>query len=122
MYDITLNVNTNDLILDGGNDLMIIDNAERVAQQIRIKLKTFKEEWFLDNTFGVPYFESIFVKNPSEELIRNILRAQIKEVDDVESVDSITLEIDNATRTLTVDFETSTAYGLVTGKEVLGYE
>lgn len=121
MYDLALNVKTNDLILSNG-DLMIINNAERVAQQIRIKLKAFKEEWFLDNTFGVPYFESIFVKSPSEELIRNILRAQIKEVNDVESVDSLSLSIDNATRTLEVDFEASTLYGMVTGKEVLGYE
>ena len=36
-YDIAMNIGTNDLILFD-RDLMVIDNAERVAQQIVIQL------------------------------------------------------------------------------------
>lgn len=120
MYDIALSANTHDLIFKDG-DLVLIDNAERVAQQVKIKLRSFLGEWFLDTTYGVPYFESILIKNPSLDHIRNILRQQILDVDDVSAVTTLTLSVDKQTRTLTVNFECETTYGLVTSREVLGY-
>ena len=43
-------------------------------------------------------------------------------VDGVESVSALNLFVDNENRVLSVTYEASTSYGLVTGKEVLGYE
>jgi hypothetical protein len=120
MYDIALSAITHDLIIKDGN-IVLIDNAERVAQQIKIKLRSFLGEWFLDTTYGVPYFEDILIKSPSIDHIRNILRTQILSVDDVNSVSSLNLSLDKKNRTLTVTFECETTYGLVTDREVLGY-
>lgn len=119
-YDITLSAKTHDLIIQDG-DIILIDNAERVAQQIKIRLKSFLAEWFLDTTYGVPYWEDILIKNPSISHIRNIIRSHIIGVDDVKSVVWLTLDWDRQTRTLTVAFEADTTYGLVTSREVLGY-
>lgn len=120
MLDLALNAKSHDLIVNNA-DLMVIDNAERVAQQIKVQLLTWRGEWFLDTTHGVPYLDYILVKNPSIELIRSIFREQIMSVDDVSDVVNIEIEYDVKTRIMTVAYEASTSYGLVTRKEKLGY-
>ena len=100
---------------------MLIDNAERVAQQIKVKLLTFLGEWFLDTTWGVLYLEYILVKQPNQELIKQILSEQISSVDDVKSLNALELDYQVKIRTLIVNYEVSTEYGLITRKEVLGY-
>lgn len=120
MLDLALNAQTHDLVIENG-DLIAIDNAERVAQQIKIQLLTWLGEWFLDVTHGVPYLDYILVKNPNLELARSIFREQIMKVDDVDNVLSINLEYDIKTRTMNVEYEASTAYGIVVKKERLGY-
>ncbi|WP_304154230.1 hypothetical protein [Megamonas hypermegale] len=119
-YDIALNVNTNDLVLQNG-DLIIIDNAERVAQQILITLRFWLNEWFLDTRQGVPYLEYILVKNPNMSHIRQILTQQIQSVEGVKDIVSLDLDFRRVTRELYVYFEADTDYGLVTERAVLGY-
>lgn len=120
MLDLGLNAKTHDLIIDNG-DLIVIDNAERVAQQIKIQLLTWAGEWFLDTRHGVPYLDYILVKNPNIELISSIFREQIMSVDDVDSVNSLEINYNAQTRTMEVEYEASTTYGLVRRKEKLGY-
>lgn len=119
-YDLAENIATGDLLLQN-NDLMIIDNAERVAQQILITLRFWLGEWFLDTTQGVPYLEYILIKNPNENHIRQILSEAILSVEGVRAVDEITLDFDAKNRRLYVEYSASTDYGLLTRKEVLGY-
>lgn len=119
MLDLALNAKTHDLIVD--SDVMFIDNAERVAQQIKIQLLTFLGEWFLDITHGVPYLEYVLVKNPNFTLVRELFREQILKVDGVSSLVSIDLSYTPSTRKLTLNYEVETEYGLITKKEVLGY-
>ena len=40
MVDIALHANDHDILIKDG-DFLLIDNAERVAQQIKVKLLTF---------------------------------------------------------------------------------
>ena len=120
MVDIALHANDHDILIKDG-DFLLIDNAERVAQQIKVKLLTFLGEWFLDTTWGVPYLEYILVKQPNQELIKQILSEQISSVDDVKSLNVLELDYQVKIRTLIVNYEVSTEYGLITRKEVLGY-
>lgn len=120
MVDIALHANDHDILIKDG-DFLLIDNAERVAQQIKVKLLTFLGEWFLDNTWGVPYLEYILVKQPNQELIKQILSEQILSVDDVKSLNALELDYQVKVRTLIINYEVSTEYGLITRKEVLGY-
>ena len=62
MYDIKLDNNNDFNILDLSKDFELIDNDERVVQQIKIRLMTWYNEWFLDKTVGVRY-DYIFNKN-----------------------------------------------------------
>ena len=119
-YDIAMDVNTNDIILDN-SDCLMIDNAERVAQQILITLRFWYGEWFLNVNEGVPYLEYILIKKPNMAHIRQILTEQIQSVEGVQSVTDMTLEFDQRARTLLVEYSATTDYGLIERKEVLGY-
>lgn len=119
-YDIAMDVNTNDIILDN-SDCLMIDNAERVAQQILITLRFWYGEWFLNVNDGVPYLEYILIKQPNMAHIRQILTEQIQSVEGVKSVTDMMLEFDQRARTLLVEYSATTDYGLIERKEVLGY-
>ena len=120
LLDIALDNKKHDLLLIN-EDLLLIDNAERVAQQIKIQLSTFLGEWFLNKSHGVPYLERILVKNPNLIIVRQLLINQILLVDDVTKVENMTLDFNRKTRILTVDYTARTPYGLVTKKEILNY-
>lgn len=119
-YDLAMDVSTSDLIVQGG-DLMIVDNAERVAQQVLITLREWLGEWFLKTSDGIPYLEYILVKNPNEAHIRQILTQAIESVEGVKDVTELEFAFNHVLRTLAVAYEIDTDYGLITRKEVLGY-
>lgn len=120
-YDIAMNINTNDLILND-RDLMVIDAAERVSQQIVIQLRFWYGEWFLDTSDGIPYLERVLVKNPNLNHIRQIFREAIQKVPDVRKVNYVDLDFDEKERALTVSYQVETSFALITKKEILGYE
>lgn len=120
MYDIAEDINTSDIVLQNG-DIMMIDNAERVAQQVLITLRFWLGEWFLNTTEGVPYLEYILVKQPNMAHIRQILTEQIQSVEGVKAVTDMELTFDQRERNLLVEYTADTDYGLVTDKAILGY-
>jgi hypothetical protein len=119
-YDLAMNVKTGDLIVRNG-DLMIVNNGERVAQQVLITLREWLGEWFLRTSDGVPYLEYILVKNPNEAHVRQVLSEAIQSVEGVKGVTELEFAFNRILRTLTVSYEIDTDYGFITKKEVLGY-
>jgi hypothetical protein len=119
-YDLAMNVQTGDLVVRNG-DLMIVNNGERVAQQVLITLREWLGEWFLKTSDGVPYLEYILVKNPNEAHIRQVLSEAIQSVEGVKGVTELEFAFNRILRTLTVSYEIDTDYGFITKKEVLGY-
>lgn len=88
-----------------------IQGADKIAQEIKINLLTFLGEWFLDETWGVPYLEDILIKNPRMSLVEAILREHISSIPDVNSITSFGLNWDRAARTLRIDFGCDTTLG-----------
>lgn len=112
---------TLDLKLNGNRDLdltagaaILIDGASRVRQGIGIALRLWRGEYFLDSDAGVPYLTDILVKNPNRSSIEAVLRAAIREVEGVDSIDSLTVTIDREARTLAVAFTVTTGEAVVT--------
>ena len=116
-HDIALNRLDHDLTLrleeNGRWSLILMEGADRVAQQIKMNLLTFLGEWFLDVTWGVPYLEEILVKNPRMAAVHTILRGHINSVPDVIRIDTLDLNWDRQARTLRVDFACTTNLGPV---------
>lgn len=119
-HDLAMDMATGDLVLHDG-DVLLIDNAERVAQQILITLRFWLGEWFLDTKDGIPYLEYVLVKSPNLLHIRQIFTEAMEKVDGVKRVEEMNLTFDVKNRSLRVDYEASTDYGLITRREVLGY-
>ena len=120
-YDIAVDVNISDIVLTDDGDIMLIDNAERVAQQIVISLRFWLGEWFLDTSLGVPYLEYVLVKNPNINHVRQVIAEAIMQVTGVSKVDRLDFDYDAVNRALSVIYEVETDKGLITRKEVLGY-
>lgn len=117
-YDIALNTKTHDIAIDSGN-FRLIDNKERIAQQLRITLWEWLGEWFLDARDGVPYREYILVKNPNMKHIRQVISDNIMKVAGVNRIDELNLNYDPKSRTLIVDFAVDTDEGQIIKTEVL---
>lgn len=110
-----------DLLLNNG-DMVLLDGAARIAQQIKVTLLTWYGEYFLDNTFGVPYLESIMVKAPNRADIEWLLRQRILDVPGVDSVTSMSIQHDNQTRIMQVTFSATTQEGIVADTLTLGHK
>lgn len=111
--DLSLGTNFSDLVFTNFN-LSINDEPQAVAQRIAVRLRIFLGEWFLDTTYGIPYYQSILVKAPDLNAIRTILRTQISTVPNVLSIDEFDFEYNTTTRTLIVNFTVTTTSGQVT--------
>ncbi|SQI42321.1 Uncharacterised protein [Leminorella richardii] len=114
MIDLTLD-SSGDLDLSR-NDLSWVDGAERVHQQLRIKLKLWRGEWFLNTAFGTPYLQQILGKQITLNGALAALKTSILDVDGVREITQFHYEFDRQTRSLTVQFAVKTPYGLINYK------
>lgn len=108
-----------DLKLDSNGDLLFINGespvvsepAEDLAQRLTIKLKTFKNEWFLNLDTGVPYYQSVFGKQRGKAAVDTIFQEQILSEPDALEITQFDSSIDNATRQYSLTFRVRTDSG-----------
>lgn len=105
MRDILLDETTNDLALDVAGRASLTSTVEQeTAQRLYTRLSWFLGEWILDTTRGVPYFRDVFIKNPDLGVIRSVLAEQIAADPGVSQLLTLDVEVDNATRVMSVAF------------------
>jgi hypothetical protein len=85
-------------------DFQLIDGTEAIAQHISIRLQLFKGEWFLDTRLGIPYFQSILVKNPGSNVIRAIYTEALLETPGVLAVNDLEVTYDGELRKVAITF------------------
>lgn len=95
------------------SDLYWVDGAERVKQQLEIKLKLWQGEWFLNTEFGTPYLSRILGKQITLNGALAALKASIYEVNGVSDIEGFTYDFDRHNRQLNLNFSVVTPYGLV---------
>lgn len=111
MADIALDPNTGDLLLDD-NSLSLTDGLESRRQHLEIRLKTFRGEWFLDTTVGVPYLQRLFTqKNPDTLLIQSVIRGEAEKTPGITAITKFDSNIDNAKRNLIVELGAKSVEG-----------
>lgn len=118
MKDLKLDVATHDLVVEDF-DLGLVSEIDHVRQHIKTRLLFIYEEWFLDATQGVKYYDLVTVKNPNVPLIDSILKATIRETPDVNEILEYTSDFDASTRRFTVSFKVDTTYGPIILSEEL---
>ena len=110
--DLKLDINNHDLIIEN-YDLVLVDGIDLVRQSIKQRLLLVLEEWFLDDTIGVPWYQYIFQKGSDINRVKSILINTISGTDGVIKVTSLELNYNISNRNLTVDFSAQTNEGII---------
>ena len=93
MRDLALIENDNNLEVTNF-DLVLTGGSLYVANKIRIRLKTFKNEWYLNINAGLPYYESILIKNPNLDYVADLYITEILGTEGVKEIDEFNLEVE----------------------------
>jgi hypothetical protein len=102
-----------------GGDLNFVAGEAAVRQAVRIKVKTFTGEIFLDESIGVDYLNVVLVKNPDPLAVREAIRERIASVADVTEVVGSQLEVDRSTRQASIRFQYRTIYSQTPVEDVV---
>src|SRR4051794_5630296 len=93
----------NDLVIFGG-DLLLARGVDAVAQECRIAVQMFAEEWFLDLDAGIPYLQDILAHTARgiQLVAKREYRDELLKVDGVLEIVRLDAVFDDTTRTLTI--------------------
>ena len=87
--------------------------TETVGQRLKIRLLTFMGEWFLDTTYGVPYWQRLLgVKQTSKSAIDLIFQQQILSEPGVKEIVSFDSSFQN--RQYSLSFRVKVVTGEIT--------
>ena len=113
--DIKLNDETGDVLLSTTatitTPIFTTTTSENLAQRLKIRLQTFKGEWFLDGTIGIDYFNQIAGKNRSKAAVDAIIQGEILKEQEVLQITAYSSVIDKTTRKITIQFTVRTVDG-----------
>ena len=113
--DIKLNDETGDVLLSTTSTIttptFTTTTSENLAQRLKIRLQTFKGEWFLDGTIGIDYFNQIAGKNRSKAAVDAIIQAEILKEQEVLQITAYSSVVDKTTRKITIQFTVRTIDG-----------
>jgi hypothetical protein len=101
-----------DVYLVNGDFPMVL-GIDQIQQNLLQTLGIFRAEWFLDNTIGLDYYGTVFIKNPSQAAINAMFVSAILGVAGVTSILSFSTVINAAARSMTVAFRVSTTAGTI---------
>lgn len=105
--------NTGDLALSGGDLVVTHETTDEIAQHVRVRLRMFKGEWFLNLDEGTPYYDEILEKGVDDGRVGNIIKQVILGTPGVAALNTFSIQLDRVTRTLNVRFEAVTDSGHV---------
>ena len=111
-----------DIMMNRDGDAMFINSSdissmvtrkatEVVAQRLKIRLRTWLGEWFINTTYGVPYYERVFKKQSSKTTVDNIFREQILQEPGVLELLTFNSTLDAYTRTYSASLTVRTEEG-----------
>lgn len=90
----------------------IVEGINGLVQRLKIRLQVFLEEWFLDNTRGVPYFQQILEKGTSYDEISNAIKLIISKTPGVKKINSFIIESDDIeSRKIAISFSVTSVFG-----------
>lgn len=97
--------------------MVFLTGKESIAQAVRIRLSTFRGEWYLAINRGLPFFDQIFKKAPDLKAIEQLIRSEIESVPGVKNVTTYSQNYDKQKRKLSVTFKADSDFGEI---EIIG--
>lgn len=110
MKDLALDPKTGDLLIvdfDAG----LVDGIDQIAQNLAIRLRFMRGEWFLNILAGVPYYQYFFIKNPNQIQVETFLKDEISNTRGVQEITSFSSNFDGQSRRFSVIFGCRTIDG-----------
>ena len=89
---------------DNGRDFVIVEQAEKVRQNLKVRAQIFKGSWRYDRTLGVPYFQDILAVGSTFGLVRRRFYDLVAQTDGVLSVQDLTVRFDGDASTVFVEY------------------
>lgn len=118
MSDIKL-ADDGDIDLTAG-EMTLTEGLEAISQRYMQRLNFFFGEWFLDKSRGIPFIQQIFVKRPNPVVIDTIFKREILEDPSARELQEFELDLETATRLLTLSFRVRTEIGDIDFEEEFG--
>ncbi|MBK5244284.1 MAG: DUF2634 domain-containing protein [Eubacteriaceae bacterium] len=113
----TFLIKDNDLVFDNQGDLMMVEGDQEQIQGVERLLTANVNEFFLEITHGFDY-SLLKTKQPDSNLIRLGLIDAITQDTKVDNISNLIINLDNATRKLTVNFKILLVSGNTVESEV----
>lgn len=89
---------TYDITTENNNLRFTETITEWLSAKIEARLKTFFQEWFINRTIGVPYFQEILKKQVDINNVQVILSDVIRQTTGVDELLSFTIDYNGTTR------------------------
>lgn len=102
MIDLAMNAD-GDLVVEN-YDMSLVEGVDQVIQNCTIRLRFFLNEWFLDITAGIPYYQDFFIKAPNQIRIESVLKQEIIDTVGIETINSFSSTFDSSLRKFSVNF------------------
>ncbi|CNK98119.1 hypothetical protein ACQ26G_004197 [Yersinia enterocolitica] len=96
-----------------GDSSFLVNSPECVAQAVKTRLLLWRGEWFLDETEGTPYVQSVLGKQPSGAY-ELAIRDRIEGTLGVKEITAFDAYKDGDTRRVRFNVTLNTVYGEVT--------
>ena len=91
-----------DNVFVNGQCPVVTDPVERVMQRLKIKLLTFKGEWFHNTEYGVPYWQEVLGKKVSKSRVDIILQEAVLEEPGVVEIVSFSSSLERRSYSLEI--------------------
>ena len=110
----TLKTVSGELVFAAGV-LQLVAGQDAIRQAAECRLRTFREEWFLDTSIGVPWVEQVLGRKVAAAPVRTIVRDELLAIPGVTGLASLSVVFDPSVSSLAVTFVLQTAAGDVAG-------
>ena len=110
MIDLAIDANDN-LTLGTGQEITTVIEGSEVAQAVKIAVRSWFEEYFIDQNFGVKYLDKIFTKPFNKAQAQREMRRIINQIEGVRSIKTLTITPNLDLRQLNLTAEIYTIYG-----------
>lgn len=103
MKDVALDPKTGDILLVE-HSAVLVDDVDQVAQNLAIRLRFIRGEWYLNILAGVPYYQYFFIKDPNQIQVESFLMDEIANTPEVREITKFESDYDAANRKFNVVF------------------
>lgn len=108
-----------DMAFENGECPTTTDMVDRTTQRLYIRLKTLLGEWFLNESYGVPYLERILGHKPKKSTVDMILQTQIMLDPEVKQIISFSSTLTPQTRIYSCRFRVKVEDGTTSSEIVI---